>query len=187
MQTARTRLHLSSNHCPNWLRQRSQKWCSNGSIFVTDNSDYIRCFFYNCTHCTNKTQIVWIETELTFYPWPPVYVYALRLCCFQFYNLINTQTFLRVLTASVDSCTDINTAPSVVSPILAEFGGWCWNALTASLDSCVEMKCPFSCITNSGRVWRQVPESDAGSVVSMQRAPWPSKEQPSLQTPFTAS
>ena len=37
------------------------------------------------------------------------------------------------------------------------------RALTASVDSCAEIKieCPFSGVTNSGRVWRKVPESDA--------------------------
>ena len=39
------------------------------------------------------------------------------------------------------------------------------RALTASVDSCAEMKeCPFSGVTKSGRVWRKVPESDARSV-----------------------
>ena len=40
------------------------------------------------------------------------------------------------------------------------------GALTASLDSCADIKsCPFSVVTKYGRVWRKVPESDAGSVV----------------------
>ena len=38
------------------------------------------------------------------------------------------------------------------------------RALTASVDSCAEIECPFSGVTNSGRVWRKVPESDARSV-----------------------
>ena len=40
------------------------------------------------------------------------------------------------------------------------------RALTASVDSCAEMKStyPFSGVTKSGRVWRKVPESDARSV-----------------------
>ena len=39
------------------------------------------------------------------------------------------------------------------------------RALTASVDSCAEMKeCPFSGGNKSGRVWRKVPESDARSV-----------------------
>ena len=41
-----------------------------------------------------------------------------------------------------------------------------WRALTTPVDSCAEIKteCPFSGVTNSGRVWRRkVPESDARS------------------------
>ena len=38
------------------------------------------------------------------------------------------------------------------------------RALIASLDSCVEIECPGSGVTKSGRVWRKVPESDARSV-----------------------
>ena len=41
------------------------------------------------------------------------------------------------------------------------------RALTASVaDSCAEIKeCPFSGVTQSGRVWRKVPESGARSVL----------------------
>ena len=36
------------------------------------------------------------------------------------------------------------------------------RTLTASMDGCAEIiECPFSGVTNSGRVWRKVPESDA--------------------------
>ena len=59
-----------------------------------------------------------------------VYVRALALGCF--YSHISTRTFRR--------------------------------ALTASVDSCAEIECPFSGVTKSGRVWRNVPESDARSV-----------------------
>ena len=38
------------------------------------------------------------------------------------------------------------------------------RAVTASLDSCAETEYPFSGVTKSGRVWRKVPESGAGSV-----------------------
>ena len=61
-----------------------------------------------------------------------VYVCAWTLCCFC--SLTRTQTFRRALTASVDSCAEIKSAPSVAY------------------------------ITNCGRVWRKVPESDARSV-----------------------
>ena len=66
-----------------------------------------------CTS-TNKTIIVWIETELFFLRWVDashVYVRALALGCF--YSHISTQTFRRALTASLDSCTEIKSTPSV--------------------------------------------------------------------------
>ena len=59
-----------------------------------------------------------------------VYVRALALGCF--YSHVSTRTFRRALTASVDSCAEID--------------------------------CPFSGVIKSGRVWRKVPESDARSV-----------------------
>ena len=64
----------------------------------------------------DKTTIVWIETELFFFFLPVVdasrvYVRALALGCF--YSHISTRTFLRALTASLDSCADIKSAPSV--------------------------------------------------------------------------
>ena len=74
--------------------------------------------------------------ELFFLPWvdaSDVYMCACALGCF--YGHISTQTFGRVLTASVDSCAEIKSAPSVAY------------------------------ITKSGRVGRKVPESDARSVL----------------------
>ena len=43
------------------------------------------------------------------------------------------------------------------------------GALTASVDSCAELKieCPFSGVTSSGRVWRKMPESDARRKAAM--------------------
>ena len=76
--------------------------------------------------------------ELFFLPGvdaPRVYVCAWVLGCF--YSHISTQTFQRVLTASVDSCAEI--------------------------------ECPFSGVTKSGTDWRKVPESDAWRV---QATPW---------------
>ena len=67
---------------------------------------------------------------------PHVYVCAWALGCF--HSLIGIRTFRRALTASVDSCAEIN-----------------WE-------------CPFSGVTKSGRVWRKVPESDARSVSAAQ-------------------
>ena len=59
-----------------------------------------------------------------------VYVRPSALSCF--YSHISTRTFRRALTASLDSCKEIKSAPSVA--------------------------------TKSGRVWRKVSESDARSV-----------------------
>ena len=41
------------------------------------------------------------------------HVYARAWALGSFHNLISTQTFWRALTASVDSCAEIKTAPSV--------------------------------------------------------------------------
>ena len=79
---------------------------------------------------TNKTKIVWMETELFSLPGadtPPVYVGGSTLCCF--HSLISTQTFRMALTASVDSCWKIKSAPSMSQLILAEFGGRCRKAM----------------------------------------------------------
>ena len=79
---------------------------------------------------TNKTTIVGIETELFSLPGvnaSHVYVRALALGCF--YSHISTRTFRRELTASVDSCAEIKSAPSVAKLNLAEFGGRCRKAM----------------------------------------------------------
>ena len=52
-----------------------------------------------------------------------VYMHSWMLCCF--HSPISTQTFRRVLTASMDTCTEIKSTPSAVQPIPAEFGGRC--------------------------------------------------------------
>ena len=66
-----------------------------------------------------------------------VYVRALALGCF--YSHIRTRTFPRALTASLDSCAEIKSDPSVAELNLAEFGGRCrkavlgvWTALSLS-------------------------------------------------------
>ena len=76
-----------------------------GVSFIGANKVYTR---------TNKTTIVWIETELFLLPRVDathVYVRALALGCF--YSHISTRTFRRALTASLDSCAEIKSAPSV--------------------------------------------------------------------------
>ena len=65
------KLSASNHSCFRFLSANEQ-WCSNGSKRVTDNSNYIRRFSFITAHVayvsTNKTKIVWIETELFFYP-----------------------------------------------------------------------------------------------------------------------
>ena len=85
---------------------------------------------------TNKTTIVWIETELFLSPRVDashVYMCALALDCF-YSHIISTRTFRRALTA------------------------WLHQHLHG------DKECPFSGVTKSGRVWRKMPESDAQSV-----------------------
>ena len=94
-------------------------WCSNSSKFVTNNSNKKGVSFIAANKVytsTNKTTIVSIETELfsSFLPGVDashVYVRALALGCF--YSHISTRTFRRARTASLDSCAEIKSAPSV--------------------------------------------------------------------------
>ena len=87
-----------------WLQTTQIK---QGVSFIAANKVYTS---------TNKTTIVSIETELfLFLPGVDashVYVHALALGCF--YSHISTRTFRRALTASLDSCMEIKSAPSVV-------------------------------------------------------------------------
>ena len=76
-----------------------------GESFIAANKVYTSA---------NKTTIVWIETELFFLPGVDashVYAHALALGCF--YSHISTRTFRRALTASLDSCAEIKSTPSV--------------------------------------------------------------------------
>ena len=106
-----------------------------------------------------------------------VYVRALALGCF--YSHISTQTFRRALTASLDSCAEIKSAPSAALLNLAEFGGMCrkarlgvWRKVPESDARSVEEGAGKRCSECGGRcrkamlgVRRKVPESDARSVV----------------------
>ena len=100
-------------------------WCSDSSTLLQTTE--IRQTFVLCSHFAyaslNKTKIVWIDTELSsslffFFFFTRggcpshVYVRAWALGCF--HSLISTQTFRRALTASVDSCAEIKSVPSVV-------------------------------------------------------------------------
>ena len=110
-QTPSTGLrHPSFNHCRIYLRHSSFCWCSNSSKFITNNSNKTRHAWGPPTKFTPaqiKPQSFESRRNSFFYH---VYVRALALGCF--YSLINTQTFRRALTASVDSCAEIKSAPS---------------------------------------------------------------------------
>ena len=60
---------------------------------------------------------------------------------------------------SVDNCVDIKSAPSVDN---------CMDIKNApSVHSCMDInECPFSGVTNSGRVWKKVPESKDWSALN---------------------
>jgi len=64
---------------------------------------------------SNKTKITWNQDNSFFFlpgvDVSHVYVHAWALGCF--HSLISAQTFRRALTTSVDSCTEIKSAPSV--------------------------------------------------------------------------
>ena len=73
--------------------------------FITDHVAYAS---------SNQTKIILIKTVLFFLPGvdaPHVYVRAWALGCF--HSLISTQNFWRALNASVDSCAEIKSTPSV--------------------------------------------------------------------------
>ena len=105
------------------------RWCSNGSKLRTDNSNYIRRFFYNWPRCLRQHK--WNQNRLNrdgtsssffnFFFTRCVCVSCLRECLgarllppwsYGFHSL-STQTFRRALTASVDSYAEIKSAPSV--------------------------------------------------------------------------
>ena len=60
---------------------------------------------------TNKTTIVWTRQNSFFHPGWMRLVRALALGCF--YSHISTRTFRKTLTASLDNCAEIKSAPSV--------------------------------------------------------------------------
>ena len=113
--------HPISNHCRNWLRHAGLEKLSangqffvraqNGCKFVTDNSDCIRHFFHNRPCCW-----AWLESRRNFfsfffclYTGRPRVIF---ICCFN--SRVSPQPFRRVLTASVDCCTEIKSVLPVV-------------------------------------------------------------------------
>ena len=85
---------------------------------------------------TNKTTIVCIETELFFFN--------------SFFFLPEVDASHFYVDALAPGCCYSHSSTRTFR-----------RALTASVDSCAEIK---SCVTKSGRVWRKVPESGAQSV-----------------------
>ena len=72
-------------------------WCSDSNNFVTDNSDRIRCFFYNYPHCLSHhklKKIIWIEMELIFYPY--LCVLFLLLGLISYHTCVFVVVFTRV-------------------------------------------------------------------------------------------
>ena len=119
-QTPSTGLqHPSSNHGQNWLCLRSWKtvsswkvlhWCSNGSKFVTENSDCIRHFLHNCLCCLHqhkqKQKLGQKKNMFT----------CVLGRCFASAVWLVPRPFggWRVPTMSVDSCVEIKSASSVI-------------------------------------------------------------------------
>ena len=67
-------------------------WCTNGTRFVTGNSDYIRHFFYNHPRCLCQHKYkLWDGTSLSPEAGVPcAYIHTSELCCF--HSLISIQT-----------------------------------------------------------------------------------------------
>ena len=98
--------------------------------FITDHVAYAS---------SNKTTIVWIETELSFF-----FLFFTRGGCA---SCLRAFLGARVLPQSYQN------------PNLSE------GADRVGGQPRGDKECPFSGVTKSGRVWRKVPESDARSVV----------------------
>ena len=70
-------------------------------------------------------------------------------------SVLVPETFPVALTASLDSCAEIKSAPSVVYKpcTLAEFGGSCLKEIKSAPSVAYKTM-------HSGRVWRKLPERD---------------------------
>ena len=103
-------------------------WSSNGNMFVTDNSNYIRNCHYNCPHCLllhkqNKNCLNWNGTNL----------FTRHRCasysCACFDTMLLPVLFIpRPFRRHwrrwwLDRCAQIRNTPSVVWLIMSEFGG----------------------------------------------------------------
>ena len=118
------------------------RWCSNGTKFVTVNSNYISLTAHVAYPSTNKTKIVCIETELGFPPRadaPRVYVRAWTLCCF--HSLIHGP----ILYMKVRGLFSY--------PNLSEWADIIGGQLRGDKRVPLQRRNQYS-----GRVWRKVPE-----------------------------
>ena len=147
----------SSNHCLNWLHHRSPKtvsyltvfrWCPDGIKIIRDKSDYIRRYFYNLPHCLpqhklNQNRLNQDEAVFLFLfcfvffffffspgtDAPYVYVRASTLCIFPTEQYASTVLL------------------DLVHPKLSEGA----NSVVGQMHG--DKECPFSGVTNYGRVW----------------------------------
>ena len=117
--------HPSFNHCHMLVTPQGPENCQLTSIFFLGAQTVVSllqttqiisdvCFTTDrvAYASSNKTKIIWNETELFFF-FHPGWMHPLAWVLGCFCSQIRTQTFRRVLTTSVDSCTEIKSAPSV--------------------------------------------------------------------------
>ena len=114
-------------------------WCSNSSKFVTNNSNYIRHWFYVAMLLT-PAQIK-----------PKSFESTRNLFSF-FFARGGCVSFLR-------ACLGAGLLPQSYQYLNLSEGA---DRVGGQLRG--DEECPFSGVTKSGRVWRKVPESDARSV-----------------------
>ena len=151
--------HPSFNHCPFSYAIGSRKlsaneqffcWCSDSSKFVTNNSNKTRPG--GCVSCSRAC--FGARSLPQSYQYPNLSKGADRVggqlrgdkeCPFSGVTIsgrvwrrvpesdarsaISTRTIRRALTASLDNCVEIKSAPSVTKRNLAEFGGRCRKAM----------------------------------------------------------
>ena len=150
-QTNSKHWFTASIHRHSWLRHRSGKQSANEQVFddaqtavgllqttriISDvfffNTQWPRCLRQ---HKWNQNRLNRDGTLLLFFLFFFFFFFTRGRCvsclrgCMGFHRLIHTQTFRRALSASVDSCAEIKSAPSVAQPILAEFGRRCRKAM----------------------------------------------------------
>ena len=77
-------------------------------VSLLQTTQIICLFYHDHVASSNKTRIIWFETELLLLPRVDVsHVYVHAWVLGSFHSLISTQTFRRALTSSVGSCVEI--------------------------------------------------------------------------------